>query len=116
MAQWKVSDRALLAAGIHEPGVCKCKREILSYVVTMPAEIVRAPVLRVGVLRLLAGQLLPTILPPIPEPREVRRKEYRHKVFKTKCKWCKYLAAMGVTHVHIDYEPRTLVYTIIRED
>lgn len=115
MAKWKISLRALQAARI-EPGVCKCKERQLRYSMPGQVRLVRQSAPRVGVLRLLLGHMFPATLPPLPEPKEVQQEVWRTRRFKIKCNWCKYLEAMGVTHVRLDYDPCRQLYTIIRED
>jgi hypothetical protein len=115
MERWKVADRQFMAARI-EPGVCKCTERPLRYSIPGWVHLVRLPAPRVGVLRLLFGHMFPATLPPWPEPVEVQSKVWHTSLVKSKCNWCKYLEAMGVTQVRLDYDPCRQMYTLTRED
>ncbi len=117
MAKWKVHDKQFSVLGITKPGVCKCKQQALSYEVSGgPPKLIQPDAIYVGFFRRMLGRAFPATLPRTLEPTLVPQKEYRHRQFVTGCAWCKYLKAMGVTRVHIDYEPCTMVYTLTRTD
>jgi hypothetical protein len=115
MAQWRVPERQFMTARI-KPGVCTCKERELRYSRPGPVRLVSPPLPRAGVFRLILGHMLPATLPPLPEPKEVQQVEWRTYTIKTTCNWCKYLLAMGVTHVRIDYDPCCQQYIFTRED